>query len=71
MQVVHLSGLIGALSPETGAFCLDIARAAFTGGASPYRYVTAFGADEVKASTNSGAAYAGLLGDVVEFFFSG
>ncbi len=28
VQVVHLSGLIGALSPETSAFCLDIARAA-------------------------------------------
>lgn len=28
VQVVHLSGLIGALSPETGQFCLDIARAA-------------------------------------------
>jgi 2-dehydro-3-deoxygluconokinase len=28
VQVVHLSGLIGALSPETGAFCLEIARAA-------------------------------------------
>ena len=28
VQVVHLSGLIGALSPETGVFCLEIARAA-------------------------------------------
>ena len=28
VQIVHLSGLIGALSPETGAFCLEIARAA-------------------------------------------
>ncbi len=28
VQVVHLSGLIGALSPETSQFCLDIARAA-------------------------------------------
>ncbi|MBN1352542.1 sugar kinase [candidate division KSB1 bacterium] len=28
VQVVHLSGLIGALSPETGAFCLELARAA-------------------------------------------
>ena len=28
LQVVHLSGLIGALSPETGNFCLEIARAA-------------------------------------------
>ena len=27
-QFVHLSGLIGALSPETSAFCLEIARAA-------------------------------------------
>jgi len=27
-QFVHLSGLIGALSPETGQFCLEIARAA-------------------------------------------
>jgi len=25
---VHLSGLIGALSPETGQFCLELARAA-------------------------------------------
>jgi 2-dehydro-3-deoxygluconokinase len=28
VQIVHLSGLIAALSPETGAFCLEIARAA-------------------------------------------
>jgi 2-dehydro-3-deoxygluconokinase len=28
VQTVHLSGLIGALSPETGTFCLEIARAA-------------------------------------------
>jgi 2-dehydro-3-deoxygluconokinase len=28
VQIVHLSGLIGALSPETGTFCLEIARAA-------------------------------------------
>jgi 2-dehydro-3-deoxygluconokinase len=28
VQVVHLSGLIGALSPDTGTFCLEIARAA-------------------------------------------
>lgn len=28
VQVVHLSGLIGALSPETSNFCLQIARAA-------------------------------------------
>lgn len=27
-QVVHLSGLVGALSPETGNFCLELARAA-------------------------------------------
>ncbi|PCJ57298.1 MAG: 2-keto-3-deoxygluconate kinase [Planctomycetota bacterium] len=27
-QVVHLSGLIAALSPDTGKFCLEIARAA-------------------------------------------
>ena len=26
VQVVHLSGLIAALSPETGTFCLEIAR---------------------------------------------
>lgn len=28
VQIVHLSGLIGALSPETSHFCLEIARAA-------------------------------------------
>ncbi|TVR08798.1 MAG: sugar kinase [Planctomycetota bacterium] len=28
VQIVHLSGLIAALSPETSKFCLDIARAA-------------------------------------------
>ncbi len=28
VQIVHLSGLIAALSPETGVFCLEIARAA-------------------------------------------
>jgi 2-dehydro-3-deoxygluconokinase len=28
VQVVHLSGLIAALSPETGQFCLEIARSA-------------------------------------------
>ena len=28
VQIVHLSGLIGALSPDTGKFCLEIARAA-------------------------------------------
>lgn len=28
VQIVHMSGLIAALSPETGAFCLEIARAA-------------------------------------------
>ncbi len=28
VQIVHLSGLIGALSPDTGTFCLGIARAA-------------------------------------------
>jgi 2-dehydro-3-deoxygluconokinase len=27
-QIVHLSGLIAALSPETGRFCLEIARSA-------------------------------------------
>ncbi len=27
-QMLHLSGLIAALSPETGAFCLELARAA-------------------------------------------
>jgi 2-dehydro-3-deoxygluconokinase len=28
VQIVHLSGLIGALSPDTSRFCLDLARAA-------------------------------------------
>ncbi len=28
VQIVHLSGLIAALSPETGAFCLELAKAA-------------------------------------------
>ena len=28
VQVAHLSGLIGALSPETSSFCLELARAA-------------------------------------------
>ncbi len=28
VQIVHLSGLVGALSPETSKFCLEIARAA-------------------------------------------
>ena len=28
VQIVHLSGLIGALSPETGIFCLELAKAA-------------------------------------------
>ncbi|MCA9731852.1 MAG: sugar kinase [Deferribacteres bacterium] len=28
VQIVHLSGLIGALSPNTGQFCLELARAA-------------------------------------------
>lgn len=28
VQIVHLTGLIAALSPETGQFCLEIARAA-------------------------------------------
>lgn len=28
VQIVHLSGLIAALSPETGQFCLELARAA-------------------------------------------
>ena len=32
VQIVHLSGLIGALSPETGAFCLEIARTAKKNG---------------------------------------
>jgi 2-dehydro-3-deoxygluconokinase len=33
VQVVHLSGLIAALSPETGQFCLELARAAKKYGA--------------------------------------
>jgi 2-dehydro-3-deoxygluconokinase len=28
VQIVHLSGLVGALSPDTGIFCLELARAA-------------------------------------------
>lgn len=28
VQVLHLSGLVGALSPETGRFCVDLARTA-------------------------------------------
>jgi 2-dehydro-3-deoxygluconokinase len=28
VQIVHLSGLVGALSPDTSQFCLDLARAA-------------------------------------------
>ncbi len=28
MQIVHISGLIAALSPETSTFCLELARAA-------------------------------------------
>ncbi len=28
VQIIHLSGLIGALSPETSVFCLELARAA-------------------------------------------
>jgi 2-dehydro-3-deoxygluconokinase len=32
IQIVHLSGLIAALSPETGEFCLEIARAAKKAG---------------------------------------
>ncbi|NLC68514.1 MAG: sugar kinase [Clostridiaceae bacterium] len=28
VQIVHISGLIGALSPETGTFCLELAKAA-------------------------------------------
>lgn len=28
VQILHLSGLIGALSPETGSFCLELARTA-------------------------------------------
>lgn len=32
VSIVHLSGLIAALSPETGEFCLEIARAAKANG---------------------------------------
>jgi len=32
VQIVHLSGLIGALSPETSNFCLELARAAKKNG---------------------------------------
>ncbi len=32
VQVIHLSGLIGALSPDTGNFCLELARAAKKNG---------------------------------------
>ncbi len=32
VQIVHLSGLIAALSPETGVFCLELARAAKRNG---------------------------------------
>lgn len=32
VQIVHLSGLIAALSPETGTFCLELARAAKKNG---------------------------------------
>ena len=32
-QILHLSGLIAALSPDTGGFCLDLARAARRYGA--------------------------------------
>lgn len=28
VQIIHVSGLIGALSPDTGKFCLELARAA-------------------------------------------
>ena len=34
VQIVHMSGLVAALSPDTGAFCLDIARAAKKHGTS-------------------------------------
>ena len=34
VQIVHLSGLVAALSPETGTFCLEIARAAKKYGTS-------------------------------------
>ena len=32
VQILHLSGLIAALSPETGTFCLELARAAKKNG---------------------------------------
>ena len=32
VQILHLSGLISALSPETGNFCLELARAARRNG---------------------------------------
>ena len=32
VQIVHLSGLIAALSPDTGTFCLELARAAKKNG---------------------------------------
>jgi 2-dehydro-3-deoxygluconokinase len=32
VQIIHLSGLIAALSPETGAFCLELAKAAKKNG---------------------------------------
>lgn len=32
VQIVHLSGLIAALSPDTGSFCLELARAAKKSG---------------------------------------
>jgi 2-dehydro-3-deoxygluconokinase len=32
VQILHLSGLIGALSPETGTFCLELARSAKKAG---------------------------------------
>ncbi|MGD8400675.1 MAG: sugar kinase [Bacillota bacterium] len=32
VQIIHLSGLIAALSPETGAFCLELAKAAKRNG---------------------------------------
>ncbi len=32
VQIIHMSGLIAALSPETGTFCLELARAAKKNG---------------------------------------
>ena len=32
VQIIHLSGLVGALSPETSRFCLELARAAHKHG---------------------------------------